>query len=106
AKFRVAMYRGAQDTRAALRHLAHNAEALGIDTAAVFLMGESAGAINALHAAFLNQSEADAWCADCTEEVGLLDTAGNSHVAMPVVKGVVNSCGAVGLTGMIGSEDG
>jgi carboxylesterase type B len=39
-KWRVAMYRGAQDARAAIRHLASRAEELGIDTSFVFLQGE------------------------------------------------------------------
>lgn len=98
AKFRVAMYRGAQDTRAALRYLTHHANDYGIDTSAVFLQGESAGSINALHAAFLNQAEADDWCANCVSEVGLLDTTGNAYSVLPNIKAVVNSCGAVGTS--------
>lgn len=101
AKFRVAMYRGAQDARAALRYLTHVANDYGIDTAAVFLQGESAGSINALHAAFLDQSEADSWCTNCVDEVGLLDTTGNEFSITANIKGVVNSCGAVGLIDMI-----
>ena len=101
ANFRVAMYRGSQDTRAALRYLTSFANDYGIDTSAVFLQGESAGSINALHTAFLEQSEADAWCTDCVTEVGLLDTTGNSFGPMPNIKGVVNNCGAVGLISMV-----
>jgi hypothetical protein len=100
-KWRVAMYRGAQDARAAIRHLASRAEELGIDTSFVFLQGESAGALNALHASFLSQDIADQWCPTCRDEVGLLDTAGNSHTSMPSIAAVVNHCGALGISDTI-----
>ena len=105
AKFRVAMYRGSQDTRAALRFLTAHANDYGIDTSAVFLQGESAGSINALHTVFLQQSEVAQWCANCVDEVGLLDTTGNSFGPMPNVKGVINSCGAVALLDMVNVGD-
>lgn len=101
AKFRVAMYRGIQDTRAALRYITAFASDYGVDTSAVFLQGESAGSINSLHAAFLQQSEVDNWCPDCVDEIGLLDTTGNDFTTTPNIKGVVNSCGAVGLLDMV-----
>lgn len=104
-KFRVAMYRGAQDTKAALRYITAFADDYGIDTSAVYLQGESAGSINALHAAFLQQSEVDDWCPDCVDEVGLLDTTGNNYTVTPNIKAVINSCGAVGLLDMVDVED-
>jgi hypothetical protein len=54
-----------------------------------------------LHTAFLEQSEVDTWCANCVAEVGLLDTTGSEYGPMPNIKGVVNSCGAVGRLDMI-----
>lgn len=100
-KFRTAMYRGTQDMRAALRHLTHHADELGIDTSAVFLMGESAGSLNALHTAFVTQAMADIWCPSCVDDVGELDTAGNSFTVLPGIKGVVNHCGALGIADTI-----
>jgi hypothetical protein len=100
-KWWVAMYRGAQDVRAAVRHLASRADELGIDTSFVFLQGESAGALNALHATFLTQDLADQWCPTCRDEVGLLDTAGNSYTSMPAIAAVVNHCGALGISDTI-----
>lgn len=94
-KLRVATYRAVQDHRAALRHLIHYADDLGIDTAAVFVLGESAGSIATLNSVFWDQSEADAWCPTCVSHVGLLDTAGNSLTDTYTIKGVVNHCGAV-----------
>lgn len=105
SKFRVAMYRGAQDTKAALRYITAFADDYGIDTSAVFLQGESAGSINSLHAGFLQQSEVGAWCPDCVDEVGLLDTTGNGFGITPNIKGIVNSCGGVGLLDMVDAED-
>lgn len=105
AKFRIAMYRGAQDTKAALRYITEFLDSYGIDTSAVFLQGESAGSINALQATFLQQSEVNAWCPACVDEVGLLDTTGNDFTVTPNIKGVVNSCGAVGMIDMVNAED-
>ena len=94
-KLRVATYRAVQDHRAALRHLVHNATDLGIDTAFIFVLGESAGSIATLNSVFWDQTEADAWCPTCVSHVGLLDTAGNSLTDTYTIKGVVNHCGAV-----------
>ena len=104
-KFRLAMYRGAQDTKAALRYITAFANDYGIDTSAVYLQGESAGSINSLHATFLQQSEVDDWCPDCEDEVGLLDTTGNDYTITPNIKGVINSCGAVGLLDIVDAGD-
>jgi hypothetical protein len=92
---RVAIYRAAQDARAAVRHLAANAQNYGIDTSMVFVQGTSAGAITAMHTAFWDQSEANSYCPSCINHVGLLDTTGNAHTFMPSIKGVVNNCGAI-----------
>ncbi len=51
-----AWYRGVQDAKGALRYLVHHANEFGIDTANVFVAGESAGAFIALGAAFLDSS--------------------------------------------------
>lgn len=92
---KVATYRAVQDNRAAIRHLVHNASSLGIDTSFIVLQGESAGSITSLNSAFWDQTEADAWCPNCTSEVGLLDTAGNNLTESYSIKGVINNCGAV-----------
>ncbi len=94
-KLKVATYRAVQDHRAALRHLVHNAADFGIDTAFIFVQGESAGSITSLSSAFWDQSEADSWCSSCVGHVGLLDTAGNDLTDTYTIKGVVNNCGAV-----------
>jgi hypothetical protein len=102
---KVATYRAVQDNRAAIRHLIHNASDFGIDTGFVFLQGESAGSITSLNSTFWNQAEADAWCANCTSEVGLLDTAGNQLTDAYSIKGVINQCGAIALLDNMDGHD-
>jgi dipeptidyl aminopeptidase/acylaminoacyl peptidase len=50
-------YKAVQDARQAIKYIFENAEKLGVDTENVFLFGSSAGAIIALHAAFLDDDE-------------------------------------------------
>lgn len=94
-KLQTATYRAAQDARAALRFIAANADAYGIDTAWIFVGGESAGSITALHAAFWDQSEASTFASFAPAQVGLLDTAGNSLPSNYSIKAVIDNCGAV-----------
>jgi len=49
------VYRGVQDSRAAIRYLKHNAENYGIDTTHIFLIGSSAGGIISLHNIYLDK---------------------------------------------------
>jgi len=91
-----AMYRGVQDARAALRFVHHFAANWQIDTAAVWVGGESAGSINALHAAN--------WTPEYARKVfnggpyrilGSIDSAGALPGKPFRVQGVINHCGAV-----------
>lgn len=52
-----AVYRAAQDLKAAIRYLKYNATSLQIDTNYVFAGGNSAGGITSLHAAYVNETE-------------------------------------------------
>lgn len=52
-----AVYRAAQDLKAAVRFLKHNAIAYGIDTNYVYAGGNSAGGISAIHAAYVSEAE-------------------------------------------------
>lgn len=94
-KLKEAVYMAVQDQRAALRYLVHEADNLGIDTAFIFVQGESAGSITSLSSAFWSQAEAEAFCPTCLDEAGLLDTSGNSLTDSYTIKGVVNSCGGI-----------
>jgi hypothetical protein len=94
-KLKEAVYMAVQDHRAALRYLVHEADNLGIDTAFIFVQGESAGAITSLSSAFWSQAEAEAFCSSCLDAAGLLDTSGNALTDNYTIKGVVNSCGGI-----------
>lgn len=94
-RLKAAVYRAVQDNRAATRYLVHHSENLGIDTAFIFLQGESAGSITSLHAAFWDQTEAETFCSTCLDELGLLDTAGNNLMETFTIKGVINNCGGL-----------
>jgi acetyl esterase/lipase len=52
-----AVYRGVQDIKAAIRFARANANLYKIDTAQIFIGGYSAGGVNAVHAAYWNESE-------------------------------------------------
>ncbi|MCW5908754.1 MAG: carboxylesterase family protein [Chitinophagales bacterium] len=94
-KLKTATYRAVQDARAALRYMTANAHAFGIDTSWIFIGGESAGSITALHTAFWTQDEADTFANWAKNDVGLLDTAGNSLANTYTIKAVIDNCGAV-----------
>lgn len=55
-----AVYRAAQDVKAAIRHLKYNAATYKIDTNYVFAGGNSAGGIASIHAAYVNETERNA----------------------------------------------
>ncbi len=94
-KLKVAAYRSVQDTRAALRYMAFHAGDYGIDPDNFFVGGTSAGSVAAIHAAFLDQDQADLFCPDCVTAVGQLDSNVNMIQAPYTIQGVVNNCGAV-----------
>jgi acetyl esterase/lipase len=71
-KLKTATYRASQDARAAMRYMYTHATDFGIDTSWMFIGGESAGSITALHTAFWSQSEADSFASWATNDVGLL----------------------------------
>lgn len=94
-KLKVAAYRSVQDGRAAMRFIAAHADDYGIDADALFIGGTSAGAIAAIHTAYLSQAAADAFCPDCVDAVGTLDGVVNTLSNDFSIKGVINNCGAV-----------
>ncbi|MCF8238238.1 MAG: alpha/beta hydrolase fold domain-containing protein [Saprospiraceae bacterium] len=94
-KLKVAAYRSVQDTRAALRYVAYHANDYGIDPDNFFVGGTSAGSVAAIHAAFLDQTQADIFCPECVSAVGQLDSGVNMVQAPYTIQGVVNNCGAV-----------
>ena len=88
-----AMYRAVQDTKAAIRFFRKNAAQYGIDTTQIYLMGGSAGAMTALHAAYLDEKEVPANVN--TERWGMLEgNSGNAGYSSKV-KAVINCWGAM-----------
>ncbi|MCU1289391.1 MAG: esterase/lipase-like protein [Acidobacteria bacterium] len=78
-------YKAAQDVRAAIKYIFDNADALGVDTENVFLIGTSAGAITVLHAAFLDDEEVPK---DLLKEYGVL-------AKREKIRGVISLSGAL-----------
>ncbi len=94
-----AVYRAVQDSRAAIRFFKEKATLYNIDTTKIFVGGESAGAITALHTAYLNtdlkapneiHGSLTEW-----QDLGCLDCTGSfrNHTVDP--KGVISLWGAV-----------
>jgi hypothetical protein len=91
-----AIYRGARDAKAAMRWTSANASSYKIDTAFMFVGGESAGSINALHATFWTQKFSKSiFNGNPYRQMGSIDSAGPYPGRSFTVKGVINNCGAV-----------
>jgi hypothetical protein len=98
----VAIYRAVQDVRFAIRLAKQAAPASKIDSNYIFVGGVSAGAITALHVAYLDDNEVPASLINVTS-LGLLDHGGNQQNTAKV-KGVFAHAG--GLTGLNMIESG
>jgi hypothetical protein len=96
----VAVMKGKHDMQAAIRFFvqdARGANLYNIDTARIFVGGVSAGAITALHAAYLNENSEIPSIVDTTAIGGLAGLSGNPGFPMPIA-GVINLCGGLGDT--------
>lgn len=108
-----AVYRAVQDLRAAIRYLQEDPNDLGfnVDPDNIFVEGQSAGAITAIHAAFLTaeerpvETEADALSIDEGSDLGCLDCSGNSFVQPVKIKGILSMWGAVESLDFIDAEE-
>ncbi|PLW95221.1 MAG: hypothetical protein C0593_14525 [Marinilabiliales bacterium] len=100
-------YRAVQDARAALRFLSSHSDEYGIDPECVYLAGSSAGAITALNVAFMDEDERPEAVSGgiFKDDLGPLDSAGNSLIADYKVKAVINMWGAVDNTGIIDDDE-
>jgi lysophospholipase L1-like esterase/dienelactone hydrolase len=85
-----AFVRAVQDAKSAVRYLKENALAFRIDTAQVFIMGSSAGAMTALGVAYLDQYEVPV---SVSSKWGLLNPI--KSTISTNVHGVVNCWGAL-----------
>ncbi len=91
-----AIYCAVQDARAAMRFAYDNKEEWGIDSNWIFMGGESAGSITAMHATFWDQTEAETNIpAGFSAVAGGLNDTGNVLPNLYEVKALVNHCGAM-----------
>ena len=102
-------YHAIQDVRAAIRHFRKNAVSYNIDPNQIYLIGYSTGAMLALHAAFVDDYEAQNiyFGKVIVENQGNLDARGdakNSDVSA-TVKGVLSINGAVFDPNFITDQD-
>lgn len=89
----LALYRAVQDTKAAIRYLKEHADTYGIDTNAIFLIGNSAGATSIIHAVFSEQEDFFQFQYDA---LGSIDSSTNTlYNHTTAVAGI--SCKAVGV---------
>ena len=104
-------YRAVQDARAAIRFMKEYHDVFGIDTTQIFMLGNSAGAITAIQASYLEESDRPAvtygipgsWAE--SNDLGCIDCSGNSYQHTIDVKAVVGFWGAVLDTNGIDSSD-
>ncbi|MBL7811155.1 MAG: carboxylesterase family protein [Bacteroidetes bacterium] len=91
-----AVYRGAQDGRAAMQWVVHERQTWKIDTSALFIGGESAGSFNAMHTAWWTPEYGKkAFNAGPYKILGNLDSAGLYPGTPFRIRAIINSCGAV-----------
>jgi hypothetical protein len=97
-----AVYRAVQDVNAALRFIKYYATPLQIDTNNIFIGGNSAGAIAAVNAAYMQQPDMDAqYGTGFKTALGLIDSSGVDSISNTIlhdkvtIKGIFNDWGAV-----------
>ncbi len=94
-----AAYRAIQDGRAAIRFLLEDPNGFGfnIDPDHIYTGGESAGAITAIHIAYMEESERppDTFSGFLLSDQGCIDCSGNSYVQPFSIAGVIDLWGAV-----------
>lgn len=95
-----AVYRAAQDLRAAVRFLAQRSATYRIDTAAIFLTGSSAGCFSGLHSTYMDESQKPASTTGIflePDDLGCFDCSTNAdnNRHMPKPRGIINHWGAI-----------
>lgn len=110
-----AVYRAVQDLRAAIRFLQEDPDNLGfnIDPDNVFIGGESAGAVMALHTAFMDKEEdrpietyeKSGLFAGERNDLGCLDCSGNLFEQTIKIKGILSMWGAIDDVNLIDADE-
>jgi predicted esterase len=104
-EFLMEPYRIVQDAHAALRFLTQHAQDYGIDTAAIFIGGVSAGALTSTGIAFMDQQDFDNNYPKITRLLGRIGNATNDISAKFTIKGVINMWGQIADTTFISQEE-
>jgi hypothetical protein len=91
-----ATYRAVQDAKAVVRFFRSRADVYRIDTNLIFEGGTSAGAITAVHHAYLDQNEAPV--SVDTIKLGNIEGASGNPGWSSRIRGVINCWGAIGDT--------
>lgn len=99
-------YAAVQDAHAAMRYLVENQVGYGIDTSMMFVGGTSAGAITALHLAFMTKETRpeSSFESLMSNDMGEIEKSGNKIDKTFTIKGVVDMWGAVYNISMIDSK--
>ena len=87
-------YASIQDAHAAMRFLVENQSVYGIDTSMMFIGGTSAGAITALHLAFMTNETRPTTSYE-NDDMGNIESSGNHINKKFTIKGVADMWGAV-----------
>jgi predicted esterase len=98
-------YQSLQDTHAAIRFLISHANEYGIDTSAVFVGGQSAGAVSSTGIAYMCQKDFDNLYPKITESLDRMDNATNELNTRFTIKGVIDMFGQIADTCFISFEE-
>jgi len=108
-----AVYRGLQDSRAAIRYLKEFHTDYGVDTTNIYISGSSAGSFVALQNLYLNKEEerplatyAGGSAPNTHPDLGCLDCSGNSYAQNGRAKAAIGLWGALSDTLIVEAEDG
>ena len=100
-----AIYRSVQDARAAIRYFKEFRSTFKIDTSLIFIGGDKAGAITAIHTAFLNKENQRAKSTygayNEAADLGCLDCSGNPFRHPTSVAGLINIRGKISSLDLI-----
>lgn len=88
-----AVYRATQDANAAMRYFVKNADALGIDTAQIYLFGSSAGNVISTSMLYNSQAFYDSKLTNLQTTMGRLDNASNTISETFKIKGELSVTG-------------
>jgi len=100
-----AIYRAMQDTKAAFRYFAANANTYKIDTSYFFTGGISAGAVLSLLITYATQNEILIQYPNFLTELGPLDSATNQYTNQFRIQGILSSSGGLFDTAYINNAN-